>query len=413
VANALDSRLPAPSNLSAATLALAAEIAQALKTAKRPLVISGPSDRSAAVIQATANVAWALPGASLAFTAPECNSFGLGLMDAPALEAALEAQADTVIVLENDLYQRLPAGVVDRFLARFQHVVALDHLETATTAKAELVLPAATFAEGDGTLVSSEGRAQRFFQVFLPPEPIQESWRWLGPWETLDDVVAALAAGLPQFAAAAHAAPSAGFRIAGAKIPREPHRYSGRTSMLANISVHEPKPPDDPDSPLSFSMEGNPDQPPSALLPFFWTPGWNSIQAVNKFQAEIGGPLRQGDPGVRVIERDGAGFRFFERQPPPFETRRGEWLVVPCYHIFGSEELSRSAPAIVELSPEPYVALNPEDASSFGKEVELFGQRLPVKIAKDLPKGLAGVPAGMPPFDGVDLPGWSRISKVP
>ena len=131
---------------------------------------------------------------------------------------------------------------------------------------------------------------------------IQESWRWLGSWETLDDVVAALAAALPQLAAVTRAAPSADFRMAGAKVPREPHRYSGRTAMLANISVHEPKPPDDPDSPLSFSMEGNPDQPPSALLPFFWSPGWNSIQAVNKFQAEIGGPLRQGDPGVRLIE---------------------------------------------------------------------------------------------------------------
>ena len=54
--------------------------------------------------------------------------------------------------------------------------------------------------------------------------------------------------------------------------------------MLANISVHEPKPPEDPDSPLSFSMEGYPDEPPAALIPFFWSPGWNSIQAVNKFQ---------------------------------------------------------------------------------------------------------------------------------
>ena len=76
--------------------------------------------------------------------------------------------------------------------------------------------------------------------------------------------------------------------------------------MLANISVHEPKPPDDPDSPLSFSMEGNPDQPPSALLPFFWTPGWNSIQAVNKFQAEIGGPLRRATRVYEIIERDGS-----------------------------------------------------------------------------------------------------------
>jgi len=413
VANALDPSAPAPSDLSEPILALAAEIAQALRTAKRPLVISGPSNRSKALIQAATNVAWALPGASLAFTAPECNSLGLALMDSPALDAALEAEADTVIILENDLYRRLPAVVVDKFLARFQHVVALDHLETATTTKAELVLPAATFAEGDGTLVSSEGRAQRFFRVFLPPAPIQESWRWLRSWKTLDDVVAALAAEMPQLAAVARAAPSADFRMADAKVPREPHRYSGRTSMLANISVHEPKPPDDPDSPLSFSMEGNPDQPPSALLPFFWTPGWNSIQAVNKFQAEIGGPLRQGDPGVRIIERSGTEFRFFGQLPPAFETREDEWLVVPLYHIFGSEELSRSAPAIVELSPEPYVALNPQEASSFGKEVELFGQRLPVKIMKDLPRGQAGVPTGVPPFAGLDLPVWSRISRVP
>ena len=213
---------------------------------------------------------------------------------------------------------------MDKFLARFQHVVVLDHLETATTAKAELVLPAATFAEGDGTLVSSEGRAQRFFRVFVPPAPIQESWRWLGivgaRWMTSSRRSPPGCRNLPLSLARRH---PPDFRMAGAKVPREPHRYSGRTSMLANISVHEPKPPDDPDSPLSFSMEGNPDQPPSALLPFFWTPGWNSIQAVNKFQAEIGGPLRQGDPGVRVIERDGTGFRFFEQLPPRVRNPEG------------------------------------------------------------------------------------------
>ncbi|WP_215202733.1 molybdopterin-dependent oxidoreductase, partial [Escherichia coli] len=47
-------------------------------------------------------------------------------------------------------------------------VIVADHQQTATTAKAHLVLPAASFAEGDGTLVSQEGRAQRFFQVFDP-----------------------------------------------------------------------------------------------------------------------------------------------------------------------------------------------------------------------------------------------------
>ena len=100
-----------------------------------------------------------------------------------------------------------------------------------------------------------------------------------------------MAEALPQLAPAVAAAPSSKFRMAGAKIPRESHRYSGLTSIHANISVVEPKPPNDPDSALAYSMEGSPNQPPGALQPFFWSPGWNSIQAVNKFQSEIGGAL--------------------------------------------------------------------------------------------------------------------------
>src|SRR5437879_13595950 len=87
-------------------------------------------------------------------------------------------------------------------------------------------------------------------------------------------------------------------RTAVGKIAREPNRYSGRTAMLANISVHEPKPPDDPDSALAFSMESDPGLAPPSLNPFFCAPGWNSIQAVNKFQSEIGSPFPGGDPGI-------------------------------------------------------------------------------------------------------------------
>ncbi len=88
----------------------------------------------------------------------------------------------------------------------------------------------------------------------------------------------------------------------GQKIPREPHRYSGRTAMHANVSIHEPEQPHDPDTALAFSMEGYPGHPPPPLIPRFWAPGWNSIQALNKFQDEVGGPLSGGDPGERLIE---------------------------------------------------------------------------------------------------------------
>ena len=415
VAHALDSSAP-----SADGFPLAQEIAGALKTAKKPLVVSGTSCASGAVIEAAANVAMAAK-AALSFTAPECNSVGLTLMGGNPLSAAFEAvrdgRADTVVILENDLYRRAPTREVDALLKAAAHVVVLDHLPNRTAEKAELVLPAGTFAESDGTFVSSEGRAQRFFEVFPPQNDILAAWRWLKPdsWRDLDDVLAAMSAALPALGAVRSAAPSAAFRIAGAKIPRSPHRESGRTAMLANIAVSEPKPADDPDSPLSFSMEGTPAKPPAALIPFFWSPSWNSIQAVNTYQKEVGGPLHGGDAGVRLFEPALAnGQSYFGGIPDAFKPREGEWLLVPMYHIFGSEELSLSAPGIAELVPGPHVALNTDELSEATEvEVSCAGDtlRLPVRRRPELPRGVAALSMGLAPVVGVTLPAWGRIAR--
>jgi len=419
VAHALDSRAPMTGNFP-----LANEIARALKTAKRPLVISGSSCASKAVIEASANVAMAAQ-AALSFTAAECNTVGAALIGGNPLSAAFQAvsdgHADTVVILENDLYRRAPVAEVDSFLKTAAHVIVLDQLANSTTEKAELILPAGTFAESDGTFVSSEGRAQRFFQVFVPQNDALASWRWLKPetWRDLDDVLAAISAELPELAAVRDAAPSAAFRIAGAKIPRSPLRESGRTSVLVNINVSEPKPPEDPDSPLSFSMEGTPDQPPAALIPFFWSPSWNSISAVNTYQKELGGPLRGGDAGVRILEpAEANGQQYFNAIPPAFKAREGEWLLVPMYHLFGSDELSLSAPGIAELATKPHVAVNTADSAAGlaeGAEVELScaggSFRLPVRIRPDLPRGVAALSAGLPPLVGINLPAWGKIAR--
>ncbi|SPX84665.1 hypothetical protein [Moraxella ovis] len=47
-----------------------------------------------------------------------------------------------------------------------------------------MVLSGASFAESDGTLVSAEGRAGRFFASFdkkyyEPNSELKDSWRWL------------------------------------------------------------------------------------------------------------------------------------------------------------------------------------------------------------------------------------------
>jgi NADH-quinone oxidoreductase subunit G len=439
VAHALDENAPAPPQLPPEVASLAARISEALQSAQRPLVISGVGCRNESVVKAAANVARALKqrgkAARIAFAVPECNSLGLALLDGPPLEEAFAAartqSLDTVIVLENDLYRRAPAAQVDTFFEAALHVMVLDHLENATTKKAELALPAGTFAEADGTFVNNEARAQRCFQVFVPPGEIQESWRWLrdlmvaaerrefAQWEKLDDVIAALVSSTPALARVTEAAPLSGFRIAGEKVPRQPHRYSGRTAMLTNIDVSEPRPPDDPDSALSYSMEGSPDQPPSGLIPFAWSPGWNSYQAWNKFQEEIAGPLRGGNPGVRLLESTAqSDADYFRDVPPEFQRRDREWLIVPLYHIFGSEELSTHSQAVNQLAPLPYVAMNGQDAMKLNLRPEervmvtIDGRSydLPLKIRADLRAGVAALPAGIPPIQGINFPSWASIA---
>jgi NADH-quinone oxidoreductase subunit G len=342
-----------------------------------------------------------------------------------AFKAVQSGHVDTIIVLENDLFRRAEAAPTNSFLAGVRHVIVLDHLGNATTEEAELVFPAATFAETSGTLVNNEGRAQRFYGVFVPPGDLQASWRWLrdlmgASWQTLDDVTAALIEALPVFKSISQIAPPAGFRIAGQKIPREPHRYSGRTAMHANMSVHEPKPPDDPDSPLAYSMEGFEGVPPSPLMARFWEPSWNSVQSVNKFQEEVGGPLKGGDPGQRLIEASQAAkVEYFTAIPPAFRFRDGEWLLVPAHHIFGSDELSALAPGVAQLMPKPYLAMNPEDAAGLrvaegGIIVLRVGQascRLPLKPLASLPRGTAALLVGLPEACVISLPAWARISK--
>ena len=432
VAHAIDPSAPAVEGLDTEALALAKRIADALVAANRPLVVAGTSLGSKALIEAAANIAKALKlrekNGSLSLVVPEANSLGLAMLGGDSADAALDAvisgKADAIVVLENDLYSRLPAAKVDAALAAAKVVIVADHQKTPTTDRAHLVLPAATFAEGDGTLVSLEGRAQRFFQVFDPTYMdasilVHEGWRWMHAlrstllnkpvdWTQLDHVTSACATAAPQLAGIVNAAPSAAFRIKGLKLAREPLRYSGRTAMRANISVHEPRTPQDQDTAFSFSMEGySGSVEPRQQVPFAWSPGWNSPQAWNKFQDEVGGHLRAGDPGTRLIESQGDKLNWFANIPGAFAPARGTWQAVPFYHLFGSEENSSRAAPVQERIPQAYVALAKSEADRLGVNdgamlsLNVAGQtlRLPLRINEELgaglvalPKGLAGIP---------------------
>ena len=423
LAHLIDNKsLPANTRKDDATLMQ--HIADKLKSAEKPLIISGTGCKNESVTEAAYNIAGSLHKMNkhtlLSYAVSECNTIGLAMMCDRNLDDLIESGTGkgTLIVLENDLYRRKDNISVDRLLQKFENVIVLDHLFNPTIARADVTIPAGTFAESQGTYVSNEGRAQRFYSIFEPSDTVKESWRWLESvalpgrvhsfyGKNYDEVVETLVAALPQFKGIDTLFPPSDFRLAGQKIPRQSPRYSGRTAMHANIDVNEPKPPEDYDSPLSFSMEGYQGQPPSSIIPFFWSPGWNSVQAVNKYQIEIGGHLHDGDPGLRLINPgNNEAPDYYEYRERQVRDENDDFLAIPVYHIFGGEELSAVSPSIKELSPLPYAGICTDDAKKLeisSKDVIILKTNmneyeLPVKIISGLTPGTIGIPSGLKDF---------------
>jgi len=109
--------------------------------------------------------------------------------------------------------------------------------------------------------------------------------------------------------------------------------------------------------------------------------------------------------------------KYFTEIPEAFKIQEGQLLIVPSYHIFGSEELSSLSSSIAELSPKPYLAVNPQDVDNLkvngdGKLEVVFSNvtyYLPVKVDSSVPKGMSLVPVGL---DGLQWDGTAVKLKL-
>jgi NADH-quinone oxidoreductase subunit G len=444
VASAIDAASPAPADLADAAASLARRIGAALLGAERPLVVSGSGLGSEPCVRAAAAVLASLLAAGkdarICLVFPEADSLGATMLGSGGLESALRALSaaaaqrhgsTVLLVAEADLASAGggAGGAGARLMQEASTTIVLDHSESATTKAADIVLPSATILEGSGTFLSLEGRAQRFFALRKLAPPIQDSWRWLdelasaagegSEQRNLDGIDAAIAAELPELAAIERAAYGSSYRLLGRRIPRGARRESGRTSMYAALDVRDPEPSTDPDSSLSDSMEGPRSAPPS-LLSRYWAPGWNSDQAINKFQDEVGGALKGGEIGSRVFAsapdlerlRGIAAQGAVRAALPPFEKRADSLLVLPRRFVFGSEALSARSPALASRIPEPRLFLSISDSRRLGLAPGAIAQlrfeaggldplALPVAVA-DLPEGVAELPWGL-----AGLPHWA------
>jgi NADH-quinone oxidoreductase subunit G len=248
-------------------------------------------------------------------------------MDCRPLAAAAAACAGRhVLVLERDLMR--DAALTSGIFAGAKSVTVLDHIATPSTESADIAIAVASFAESDGVFVNLEGRAQAFFKAVFTESDPPPSWHVLrhaaiiagriapDRWQNHAALLADLAEAIPRLAGCGRAWPSVG----GARLATLPYRSSGRTAATANLDVREPLPFQHEDSPFSTTMEGS----------STWSPGWNSVQAVQRF------PAAEADTAEVFLFSDSPG--------EDFEVPAGRGVDL---RTLGREEMSDLSPAII------------------------------------------------------------------
>ena len=81
--------------------------------------------------------------------------------------------------------------------------------------------------------------------------------------------------------------------------------------------------------------------------------------------------------------------------------------------------MSAQAPSVAERSPKGYIIINSENATELGipenqlLSIDVDGQRytLPVRLSKEIPRGIAGIPYGITELPFVELPAWGILNK--
>jgi NADH-quinone oxidoreductase subunit G len=132
---------------------------------ENPVVICGTRHNPSLVIEQFVQA-----GAKIACLLAGPNAYGAALLalehqTASLTDALASGTIKGIVAVEADIPAELLAGV--------PFVAALDWLLSEPVKRADIVLPATSWVEMDGTFINNEGRAQRFKKVMNPGLPVK------------------------------------------------------------------------------------------------------------------------------------------------------------------------------------------------------------------------------------------------
>lgn len=373
LANLLSDRAPLPkaSKVDEQTQALV----DILKNAKRPLIVTGWSANNPALLAAASNIRKALAErhkefskeqdqAMLCIVPPEANTLGLGLLlqqgglSCQQLEERMASEKCNLLVLDHS--KAAFAGNLAKLRLSANKVVRLTQLGEAH--KGELSLPVSSFSESSGSQLNYQGLIQSHIPATKPSGQCMPPWQWLVNIAKLKEHELAHISDLGQLRdklAATYPQLAQHWRQHHqGQLALQTPRVSGRTAMLANQTVHEPKPFGESGAPYKQSMEGcqsgqNDEQP----LAYSWSPGWNSNQSNHKFKDEYRGAELGAQEGLRCIAATDKN-QWFKWQASWSKTSKAKWQILPLQKVFGSDSLSLHALPVAQLKASAQLVIN-------------------------------------------------------
>ncbi len=172
-----------------AAAATAASIVEQVTESGAVVILGRPSTAEAAnfVTEAAMVLAAKLPGVKFLSALRRGNVHGAlaygmypgddGMDTGAMLRAAANGKLAALVLLGADVAGDVPdASLAQRGLAGAGFTIAVDSAQSSATARADVVLPAAAFAEKMGTATNIEGRVTRLAQKVTPPGVAWADW---------------------------------------------------------------------------------------------------------------------------------------------------------------------------------------------------------------------------------------------
>lgn len=281
---------------------------------------------------------------------------GPGLTVVEMFQGALAGKIKGMLVMgENPMVSDPDLAHVAEALAHLEFLVTIDIFPNETTQYAHVILPAASFAEKDGTFTNTERRVQRGRKAFAPPGEARPEWKLLCDLSLRLDY------------------PLATF------FPAHPARafYTDPREIMEEIA---------------------------ALVPSYGGISYARLEE-GGLQWPCPGPDHPGTPYLHKdrFPRGKGRFHAVEfREPDELPDEEFPLILTTGRNLwhYHSRTMTGRVPGLVEISPEAYVEVNPADAAPLGiadgGKVRVTSRRGTIvvlaRLTERVPKGTVFIP---------------------